>query len=242
MERAEIDRARRHLRLVDRRHGLRLTAHLVPRPIELRRVDRRQIDFGQGYLDLVVVEFGPQRIEEAADGELGAAIDRLQGHGAIGEGGADADDRAAIARTHVSSAPPSCRAPGRDRSPRCPAGTPPAVSLWTGAKTVAMATFTQTSIGPSSRSIRSAAASTALASATSVGIGRARTPKCRNSAAARSSRSGSRDNRATSQPFRANSVASRAADARAGPGNHHDLSHFVPFSPIPSERPGLRVS
>jgi hypothetical protein len=46
----------------------------------LRRVDRRQIDCSQDYLDLVVVELGSQRIQEAADGELGAAVNRLQGH------------------------------------------------------------------------------------------------------------------------------------------------------------------
>ena len=45
-----------------------------------------------------------------------------------------------------------------------------------GEKTVAIATFTQTSIGPSSASARSAAFSTAAASATSVGMGSARTP------------------------------------------------------------------
>ena len=64
--------------------------------------DRRQIDGGQSYLDFVVVKFGPQRIEEATYGEFGATIDRLQGHGAIGEGGPDANDRTAIARAHVS--------------------------------------------------------------------------------------------------------------------------------------------
>jgi hypothetical protein len=43
------------------------------------------------------------------------------------------------------------------------------VSRATGAKTVTIALFTQTSIGPSSSSTRSAAASTALSSATSRG-------------------------------------------------------------------------
>ena len=44
------------------------------------------------------------------------------------------------------------------------------VSLLTGANTVAIATLTQASIGPSSASVLSAAASMAAASATSVGI------------------------------------------------------------------------
>ena len=80
-----------------------------------------------------------------------------------------------------------------------PRSTSAAVSLDTGANTVAMATFTQTSIGPSSASTLLAAASTASASATSVGIASVRTPWTdRRSAAATSSRAGSRASSATS--------------------------------------------
>ena len=82
------------------------------------------------------------------------------------------------------------------------------------------------SIGPNSSSMRVAAASTASASATSVGIGKARTPKLRACRAASSNRSGSRESRATSHPWRANSVAVAPPHAGAGAGYYNDVAQY----------------
>jgi len=68
-------------------------------------------------------------------------------------------------------------------------------------KMVAIASFTQTSIGPHSRSTRSAAASTADSSATSVGSTIASPPACSISRFAASRPSIPRATRATRQPF-----------------------------------------
>ncbi len=64
-------------------------------------------------------------------------------------------------------------------------------------KTVVIASFTQTSIGPSSASIRSAAASTADASETSVGIASAVPPAASTSPRTPSSASSPRESSAT---------------------------------------------
>src|SRR5690348_10074406 len=81
--------------------------------------------------------------------------------------------------------------------------TSPGSSSLTGEKTDTIALFTQTSIGPSSRSARSAAASTADASATSVCRTRARPPSPSTSRLAPSRPSMPRAISPTSAPLRA---------------------------------------
>src|SRR5689334_9158359 len=85
-----------------------------------------------------------------------------------------------------------------------------------GEKTETMATFTQTSIGPSSDSVLSAASSTAAASATSLGSTSARRPYDSTSRLAPSRPSCPRAISATLAPFFANRrTAARPAPADA---------------------------
>ena len=95
------DRPRRHLRLVDRRHRLGTVAGLVQRPVELRRVHRRQVHHGQADVVAVVQDLRAQAVGEAAYRRLGAAIHRLQRHRAVGQRGAHVDDGAAAAAAHA---------------------------------------------------------------------------------------------------------------------------------------------
>src|SRR5579875_81569 len=76
-----------------------------------------------------------------------------------------------------------------------------------GEKTVVIASFTHTSIGPSSSSAFDAAASTSSKTATSVGMARARPPARRTSAAAASRPAAPLASRATSKPRSARAVA-----------------------------------
>ena len=96
-----------------------------------------------------------------------------------------------------------------------------------GANTEVNATLTQTSIGPSSRSTRSAAASTASASATSTAIGRAVPP-------ARSTSSG----RAV-QPC--SPRASRATDAPCWPKPTAVARPIPPLAPVTTTVLPLKV-
>src|SRR5438067_1456291 len=94
-----------------------------------------------------------------------------------------------------------------------------------------MASFTQISIGPSSRSTRSAAAYTASASATSTGSTSALPPKDSTSRAAASRPSRPRAIRPRSAPCRANSrTAARPAPAEAPVMT--TISRFFILSPL----------
>ena len=119
------------------------------------------------------------------DRVLGAAVRRLQRDRAIGERRADLHDGAAIARPHVL-----------ERRARAPheaviadvgdaAELVPATIDSTGPTAVVIALLIQTSIGPSSRSIRAAATSTCAASATSTAIASPRPPSRSMSASGR---------------------------------------------------------
>ena len=102
-----------------------------------------------------------------------------------------------------------------------------------GANTDVNATFTHTSMGPSSASTRSAAAKTCAWSATSTGItsglaaGVADLPGGAGQPCLAAGEQ--RDGRAAGAERRGD----RPADAAAGPGDHHDLcSHRHPSVPI----------
>jgi len=69
-------------------------------PVELRRVDRRQLHDRDADARAVVAKLGAQRIAEAADGVFRPAIGRLQRDAAIGERRAHLHDDAAAARAH----------------------------------------------------------------------------------------------------------------------------------------------
>ncbi len=96
----EHDRLGRHLGVVDRRHRLGAAAHFVERPVELRRVHRRQVDHAQFDRATVMDEFAAETVGKPLDRGFRAAIGRLQRHRAVGEGGADIDDGALIAPFH----------------------------------------------------------------------------------------------------------------------------------------------
>ena len=92
------------------------------------------------------------------------------------------------------------------------------------AKTEVKATLTQTSIGPSSRSTWSAAASTAAASATSVGIDQGRpAQRLRPRLAAASSPASPRASSADLGPAAGEGLGAGAADPPAGAGHDDDL-------------------
>ena len=99
-----------------------------------------------------------------------------------------------------------------------------------GAKTEVNATFTHTSMGPSSLSARSAACCTASKSATSAGYRQCLAARRFHVAGgARQARLAARDQRdmgpaASEKPRRG------AADARAGAGDHDCLGHGSPTS------------
>ena len=99
--RGEVDRPGRYFRLVDWRYRLGLLAHLVHRPVELGRVDGGQVHHRDMDVQLVVDDLRAEAVGEAADGRLGAAIDRLQRNRTVGQRGADVDDGAAVARPHA---------------------------------------------------------------------------------------------------------------------------------------------
>src|SRR3546814_9940736 len=80
----KMDRPRRDLGLVDLADRPGLLAHVRARPIELGGVERGKLDHAHPDLAVLMVELGPNRIEEALDGVLGAAIGRLERDAAIG--------------------------------------------------------------------------------------------------------------------------------------------------------------
>ena len=74
----------------------------APAPAELRRVERRHLDHGQPDLRAAMEQLDAKRVGEAADGELRRAVGRLERNRPVGEGRADLDDRAAVARHHAA--------------------------------------------------------------------------------------------------------------------------------------------
>ena len=95
------DRARGDLGLVDRRHGLRVAVQVGADPAELRRVEAGQLDEGDAHLRAVVEQLDAQRVQEALERVLGAAVARLQRDPAARQRRADLHDHAAVARAHA---------------------------------------------------------------------------------------------------------------------------------------------
>jgi hypothetical protein len=100
MRRREDDRLRRDLGLEDRRHGLRVPGQLRPPPLELRRVERRQVHHRHVDAAALVHELRPQRLGEALERVLRAAVRRLERDSPVRERGPDLDDRAAVPGPH----------------------------------------------------------------------------------------------------------------------------------------------
>jgi hypothetical protein len=98
--RGPVDRVRRHLGLVDGRHGLRLLRQLRPAPRELRRVDAGEVDHRQVDVPAVVLDLGDHRLGEALARVLRAAVRRLERDAPERERRAHLDDRAAVALRH----------------------------------------------------------------------------------------------------------------------------------------------
>ena len=71
-----------------------------PGPVELRRVDGRQLNDRHCYARALGEKFGAQAVGETADGVLRAAIGGLQRNAAIGERRAHLDDPSAPTRLH----------------------------------------------------------------------------------------------------------------------------------------------
>lgn len=82
--------------------GLGAARQARPHPVELRRVDRRQVHVGDPHRAAVVEQLGAQRLREPDDGGLRAAVGRLQRDRAVRECRADLHDRAVAACAHVS--------------------------------------------------------------------------------------------------------------------------------------------
>src|SRR5215472_17028663 len=95
------NRARRHLWLEDRRHRLRPLAELVERPVELRRIDRRQMHHDEPDRTAVMDQLGADGIGKAAHRVFRAAIGRLQRDRPVGERRANIDDGAMVTLTHA---------------------------------------------------------------------------------------------------------------------------------------------
>ena len=96
-----INRAGRDLGLVDRRHRHRVARHLAQAVIELGRVHPGQLDHRHVDARAAVAQLAAQRLEHALHRVLGAAVRRLQRDAAVGQRGADLDDRAAVPRHHA---------------------------------------------------------------------------------------------------------------------------------------------
>ena len=91
----------RDLRLVDRRHRLGLAGHRRSHPAELGRVRRRQLNHRRVHVRLGVQQFAADRLVEALDRVLGAAVRRLERDAAVGERGSHLHDRAAVPGQHA---------------------------------------------------------------------------------------------------------------------------------------------
>ena len=66
-------------------HRSRIAVQMNAGPIELRRIDGRQIDHRDPGAGALLDQFGAQRIRESADRVLGTAIGRLQRDAAVGQ-------------------------------------------------------------------------------------------------------------------------------------------------------------
>src|SRR5262245_60087911 len=103
------------------------------------------------HIDFVVQQFGPQRIGEAANRVLGAAVGRLGRNTSIGERRSNLSDGAAVSWNHITQRGQRCI----DDTEIGDFGNPLEFvrsHLQKGEKTETIALLTQTSIGPSSRS------------------------------------------------------------------------------------------
>jgi hypothetical protein len=109
IEGAKVDSACRDFWLKDGRQRLRFLPHLVACPVKLRRIDRWNVELRQRCGDLVVTEFGSQRIQEAANCEFCSAIEGLQWHGSVGEGRSDTE-RSPLGPGIRRPLPPACSA------------------------------------------------------------------------------------------------------------------------------------
>src|SRR5215217_1158876 len=95
-----VDRLGRHLGLEDRGNRLRVVWQAALDPPELRRVDCRQLYHGKPDVATVVDQLAPQRLGEALDRVLGAAVGRLQRYRPVGECRSYLDDMALIPGEH----------------------------------------------------------------------------------------------------------------------------------------------
>jgi hypothetical protein len=68
----------RQLRLIDRRDRLGSPQHMAARPLELRGVQRRELDHRHAHVRPIVQELATDRIREASKPVLRSAVGRLQ--------------------------------------------------------------------------------------------------------------------------------------------------------------------
>jgi len=92
--------AGRDLRLIYRRHRLRVPGQLGSHPGELGGVDRRHLHHGDVDVRLVVHKLAAQRLGESVDRVLASAVSGLQRDAARPERRAHLHDDAAVARPH----------------------------------------------------------------------------------------------------------------------------------------------
>ena len=90
------------LGLVDRRDRLRVPREPRQHPGELRRVDGRHLHDGDPHVAPVMHQLGADRLGEAVDRVLRAAVRGLQRDRPVAERGPDLDDRAAVAGHHAA--------------------------------------------------------------------------------------------------------------------------------------------
>src|SRR5215207_9239545 len=77
---------------------MRVPAQAGPDPVELRRVDARQLDEADVDTRVAMAQLGAQGLEKALERVLGAAVARLQRDAAARQRRADLDDRPLVAR------------------------------------------------------------------------------------------------------------------------------------------------
>ncbi len=94
------DRVGRHRRVEHRAERLRLAAHERPRPLELRRVERGELDHADRDAAVLCAQLGPHGVREAADRVLRAAVGRLERNRLVGQRRSDLNQHAAVARPH----------------------------------------------------------------------------------------------------------------------------------------------
>ena len=71
-------------------------------PIELRRIDRRELHHREPNPAALVLQFAAQGVRESTDGELRSAVRRLQRNRPVAQGRADLEDRALVSTPHVA--------------------------------------------------------------------------------------------------------------------------------------------